>query len=211
MAKEQDYTKFLKDRRIRVGGLSAHLSALFPEPTEIVFEAGCGHGHFLTAYAMEHRENPCFGIDLVTKRIEKANSKRDKRHLHYLHFMKASVEEWLEALPPHIQLRCIFMLFPDPWPKARHHKNRMLQQALLSRLAEKATPEATLHFRSDDADNFSWALEQIHSHPDWHHWPEFPWPFEVPTYFQDLATDWQSFTAKIKPSKCNPAQNSELQ
>lgn len=210
MSKEQDYRKFLADREKRVGQLHALLCQLFPEPTEIVFEAGCGHGHFLTAFAMEYREHPCVGIDLVTKRIEKANSKRDKRHLHHLHFMKAAVEEWLEALPAHIQLCQIFMLFPDPWPKARHHKNRMLQPKLLSQLAKLATSGATLHFRSDHEDNFNWALEQIQQSNDWNHLPDYPWPFEVPTFFQDLAAQWQSFTAKRDSSKGNPSQNSKL-
>lgn len=211
MVKEQDYRKFLSDRLARVGGLNTHLCGLYPEPTEIVFEAGCGHGHFLTAFAMEQRDNPCFGIDLVTKRIEKANNKRDKRHLYHLHFMKAAAEEWLEALPPHIRIRQVFMLFPDPWPKARHHKNRMLQQSFLEKLANRATPDARLHLRSDDPDNFSWAHKQIEQNVFWQHEPDFPWPFEVPTYFQDLASEWQSFTAKFQCSKGNPTQNSKLQ
>lgn len=135
------------------------------------------------------------GVDLVSKRIRKALNKRDKRDLNNLHFMKGSLHEWLQALPAEHALERIFMLFPDPWPKKRHHKHRMLQPELLSALAQRATPNCRLHFRSDHAANFAWAVEQVVQHPSWEIQTKEPWPFEHSSFFQELMVKYESFTA----------------
>lgn len=184
-----------QQRAERVSALREQLESWFPSPGEVVLEAGCGHGHYLTAYAEIYKNAPCIGIDLRSRRIAKACEKRDKRGLSHLFFQKAELREWLEALPPGVRIHRLFMLFPDPWPKKRHHKHRMLQASSLTALAVRACPAASLHFRSDDRDNFEWALEQVDAHPSWRLAPELPWPFEHPTVFQELTGDYKSFSA----------------
>ena len=97
----------------------------------ILFEAGCGHGHWLTDYAQANPNTICVGIDLISWRIRKGNDKKSKRGLRNLHFYKAELGEFLEALPNSIKFERTILLFPDPWPKARHHRRRMVQTCLL--------------------------------------------------------------------------------
>jgi tRNA (guanine-N7-)-methyltransferase len=90
----------------------------------------------------------------------------------------------------------VFVLFPDPWPKKRHTKNRILQAALLDALATRMEPGGCLHFRTDHADTFAWGMAVIAGHADWEIRDDAEWPFEAPSYFQELLGDYQSLTAE---------------
>lgn len=193
------HARHLKLRAGRVDNLRNWLVETWPDPAAITLEIGCGHGHYLTAYAGQHREAPCIGIDLVTKRIAKAKQKRDKRSLGNLHFLKAEVREFLDAWPPHLSMERVFVLFPDPWPKKRHTKNRILQTSFLDALSSHAGSGTPLHFRTDHEGAFAWGVEVIAAHPRWEIRDDVPWPFENPSFFQDLLGSGQSLTAVHLP------------
>ena len=185
--------------------LGAEFTEVYPEPIDIVFEIGCGHGHFLAAYAAANPKTHCLGVDLVSKRIERAERKQRRFALHNLAFFKADAVETLAILPKHVRLEGIFVLFPDPWPKKRHHRRRILQPSLLDALAVRAKPGAWLALRTDDALYFDWASKQIENHHHWHIAPEFAWPFEHSTYFQEIKGPHQSLMCKWLPAT-NPAK-----
>jgi hypothetical protein len=58
-----------------------------------------------------------------------------------------------------------FVLFPDPWPKARHHKRRLIQAPFLDALARVLAPGAEFRLASDHADYVEWMLERVPVHP----------------------------------------------
>lgn len=184
-----------EQRERRVEALRAQIIAILPEPCAFVFEIGCGHGHYLTAYGSAHKELPCIGIDLVTKRIEKGNSKVEKRDLAHIHFLKAELTEFLDALPQGYTFARVFMLFPDPWPKKRHFKNRMVQTPLLDTLAARMEKGAQFCFRTDHEGYFEWTREHLDAHPQWEINPVTQWPFEERSFFQDLMESWNSLIA----------------
>jgi tRNA G46 methylase TrmB len=70
----------------------------------------------------------------------------------------------IDALPDGSLAR-VFILFPDPWPKTRHHKRRFIQTTMLDALARLMRPGAELRFASDDADYVTWTLERMMAHP----------------------------------------------
>ena len=189
------HKSYLAAQKNRVASLREQLEAAFPGDQAIVLEIGCGHGHYLAAYAAQHPEAKCLGIDLVSKRIRKACHKRDKRNLSNLHFLKAEVREFMAAWPDRLKIQRVFILFPDPWPKKRHTKNRIIQPDLLDALAAHAGSGTALHFRTDHRGNFQWCREVITAHPRWQVWPEAQWPFENPSFFQDLFAEYESLTA----------------
>ena len=137
-------------RRAR-GRVAPSLAAPCSTPTRrtLTLELGCGHGHFLDDYAKAHPEEFCIGIDLRSRRVDKSNRKRDRGGHDNLAFMKAEASEFLDALPDDARLAKIFFLFPDPWPKKRHFRYRMIRPDMLDRLAKRAPEGARLHFRSD--------------------------------------------------------------
>ena len=162
----------------------------------ILFEAGCGHGHWLTDYSSENQDISCVGIDLITWRIRKALDKREKRSLSKLHFYKAELGEFLEVLSDHIRFDRTVLLFPDPWPKLRHHRRRMVQTAFLDEVAKRTDRDGTFCFRSDDRPYFDWTIEHLAAHPKWEIDPSIEWPYESETYFQSLMDEYHSVVAR---------------
>jgi tRNA (guanine-N7-)-methyltransferase len=182
----------------RQAELAATCAALFPKPAALVLELGCGHGHFLAAYAAAHPATPCLGVDLITLRIARAQRKQTRLRLPNLAFLKADALETLAALPARVKLAGIFVLFPDPWPKHRHHERRLLQPSLLDALAARALPGAWLALRTDHREFFDWARANLAAHPAWTLAPDSPWPFEHPTVFQERLGVFQSLIAMRK-------------
>jgi tRNA (guanine-N7-)-methyltransferase len=168
--------KYLNIIQQRREGLRRELAPLFPGPAERVFtwEVGCGHGHYLTDYAAAHPGELCVGIDLLADRIERAKRKRDRAGR-------------------------LLLLFPDPWPKLRHHKHRILQPDFLSAVAERAAPDCRFYFRTDFAPYLEEGRAALAAHPRWAVVEE-PWPFERETVFQARADSFGSLVAVCRPS-----------
>lgn len=161
----------------------------------ITLEIGCGHGHFLTSYAQAYPQKNFVGIDLSTDRINRGKKKQERAILSNLLFIKAEANEFLEALPETILLDQIFILFPDPWPKNRHHKNRLIQDNFLELLAQKSLSEAKLYFRTDFEPYFAWTINKIKESKFWK-LDSAHWPYEGETVFQKKMNTFQSLVAK---------------
>lgn len=188
-----DYPRVLAERREVVAGqLAPALAATGP----LVWEVGSGHGHFLTAYAAANPEHICIGVDIASDRVGRAQKKRDRARLTRLHFIRAEAGLFLDVLPLERRFTRVFVLFPDPWPKARHHKHRLLQEKFLTRLAERMEPAGRLYFRTDYAPYFAEAADAVRQHPRWALVDE-PWPFDHATVFQERAESHQSLVAGL--------------
>jgi tRNA (guanine-N7-)-methyltransferase len=181
----------------RRSALRGTLAGFLPGNSRFVWEVGCGHGHFLTAYAQAHPRELCVGIDITGERIARADRKRDRARLANLHFLHAEAGMFLEVLPAGAALSSVFVLFPDPWPKARHHKHRLIQQGFLDAVAGRAGQGTRLHFRTDHEPYFLEAEATIRTHRDWRLMDE-AWPFEAPSVFQERAASHRSLTAARK-------------
>jgi tRNA (guanine-N7-)-methyltransferase len=188
--------EYITRRDARRATLEHLLADLLAAHARITLEIGAGHGHFLTDYAKAHPTEFCVGFDLLRDRVERATRKRDRAKLANLVFLKAEAAEFIAALPSQVVLQRIFVLFPDPWPKRRHHKHRLMQSDTLHALAAKSVPGADLCFRTDDAHYFAAAKAEVLAHPDWEIVPTAPWPFERETVFQSRAPAYQSLVAK---------------
>ncbi len=188
------YAAILEQRRVE---LRDQLAPIATARTPLVWEVGCGHGHFLTAYAAAHPEKICVGIDLIGERIERAGRKRDRAKLGNLHFIQAEARLFLEMLPAEARIGTMFVLFPDPWPKLRHNKHRIMQTAFLERAAASATPDCPLYFRTDFTPYYEAVRRTLAGDPHWQ-LTEEPWPFEFATVFQQRAGDFHSLVARCK-------------
>jgi len=111
--------------------------------------------------------------------------------------LHASAEDFLASLPETARFADVFVLFPDPWPKRRHHKNRLMQPVFLSQIAAKAGQGLRLYFRTDDSDYFDAAKAVVMEHPGWQVL-DAPWAFEYETVFQERAAGFHSLVACLK-------------
>lgn len=177
--------------------LRTELTAVTGTAGDLVCEIGCGHGHFLTAYATAHPATLCLGLDLNRERIERACRKRDRAASKNLHFLQADARLFLEVLPAELRLSVVFILFPDPWPKARHHKHRLMQPSFLDALAYHAAPDCQLCFRTDHQPYYRDTESLIRESSRWH-LTDVPWPFDHETVFQQRATAFRSLMAVLK-------------
>lgn len=162
-----------------------------------VLELGCGHGHFLAAYAAANPQAACIGVDYCAERIRRATRKQEHAQLPNLRFVRAEAHEFIEELPDGVRFGRIFVLFPDPWPKHRHRKYRLLAPPFLERLAAAAlpAPPAGLFFRTDSSDYFAEVCATLETHANWRVDPSRAWPFELATVFQKKAATFHSLAA----------------
>ena len=194
----EKYLNIIQERR---EGLRRDLAPLFPGPAarDFTLEVGCGHGHYLTDYAAAHPGELCVGIDLLADRIERAQRKRDRARAANLHFIQAEARLFLSELPAPARIARLLLLFPDPWPKLRHHKHRILQSDFLSAVAERAAPECRFYFRTDFAPYLEDGRAALAGHPRWEMVDE-PFPFERETVFQARAPAFGSCAARLRPA-----------
>jgi tRNA (guanine-N7-)-methyltransferase len=164
--------------------------------TGITFELGCGHGHWLAAYAAAHPAEFCVGIDLITHRVERSVRKQTLGKLDNVIFLKAEATEFLEALPVRGQPRQDLHPLPrsvaeEEAPQEPLHQRRQPHAARLTRPRRRP-----LHFRTDNADYFGWTGEHLAAHPQWEVEPDVTWPFEQKTFFEERMKDRRDVFAR---------------
>ncbi len=198
--------EFLARIAERRAALRAELAVLLPAAQAIVWEIGSGHGHFLVSYAQAFPAKYCVGVDIIRDRLNRSGKKRDRAQLANCHFVQAEAREFLDALPAGITFDEIWVLFPDPWPKKRHHKNRIMQADFLEALAGRAGEGTRLYFRTDHAEYFQAVTTLLSGLPAWRLEPAAVWPLEQETVFQARAPAYQSCVA-LRTS--HPARSAE--
>ena len=195
-----EFIEHVTQRRARLRG---ELATLLPADASLVLEIGSGHGHFLTRYAQENPTKLCLGVDLIGERVERATKKATRAKLTNCHFVRAEARELIEALPAGVSFAETWVLFPDPWPKKRHHKNRILQPAFFDSLAEtRAGQGGRLYFRTDHTGYFNFVADFLPKLTTWQPAPAASWPLEQETVFQARAPAYQSLVAiRVYPTK----------
>jgi len=192
------YAELVEARRSH---LREALRPILEQSSRVDLEVGSGHGHYLTAYAMAHPDRLCVGIDICRDRVARAIRKRDRAGLKNLYFIQCDGADFLVEVGEQMSIVRTFVLFPDPWPKRRHHKNRLINPSFLKMLAKRGCPGATLHFRTDHLPYFQQAVSDLRDHAAWNLDPGAAWPFEEATVFQKRASCYYSATASVRPSK----------
>lgn len=185
----EQHLKYMEERRERLG---ASLGELFPEPARLTLEIGCGHGHWLVDYGLERPDERCLGVDLIGDRVQRATKKRDRAGVGNVSFIKGEAMELLDLMPRHVELAKVFILFPDPWPKKRHWKNRLLNARFLDELGRRCQAGTSCFFRTDHEGYFEWATEVVAAHSLWERAGELDWLHERETVFQARADSYQS-------------------
>ncbi len=135
-------------------GLSAiNFQNLFGNTNPVEIEIGCGKGKFLVTRAAENPSINFLGLDRVMKWMKIGLKKSENRHLTNLFFLQAESREYLDRVPDQ-SVKLFHIYFPDPWPKRRHRKRRLVTADFLSQLEKKLEPQGAVELATDDADYF---------------------------------------------------------
>jgi len=192
LSRTTDYFDLVKSRRI---ALAEWFSRELTGVSEVVWEVGCGHGHFLNAYAAAHPNALCIGIDIEKDRITRADKKKKRAKLANLHFLRADASDFLDTLPEKVIFSAVYVLFPDPWPKRRHHKNRIMQPDFIEIVSRRIKPEGRLFFRTDHKPYYECTRKYMSSEKQLI-LTEDNWPFDKETVFQIRSKEYNSLNAK---------------
>jgi tRNA (guanine-N7-)-methyltransferase len=199
--------EFIEHVAQRRSALRTQLAGMIPATATLTLEIGCGHGHFLTRYASEFPQASCVGVDMIRDRIQRARRKAERAGLTNCQFIQAEARELINALPDAVTFAEVWVLFPDPWPKKRHHKNRLLQPDFFERIAPRAGEGAKLYFRTDHSEYFHAVTALFPSLRTWRIDPTTTWPLEHETVFQARAPSYHSLVA-VRTS--DPARPTEI-
>ena len=166
--------------------------ALFPAAGRIEIEIGYGGGEHLARLA---RDNPAIGYigcEVFSGGIAKLLEASDALGLTNLRLFTDDALKLLVKLPP-ASLDAAYLLYPDPWPKTRHHKRRFISPTTLSELGRILRPGAMFRFATDIEDYANWTLAHVLRSPDfsfspvrpgaWHE----PYPGWQPTRYEEKA------------------------
>ncbi len=158
-------------------------AALFePRKRAVWLEIGFGGGEHLAHQAEEHPGIGFLGCEVFEAGIASCLSHIAERHLENVRLHPEDARVLLTALQPR-SLDRVFLLFPDPWPKRRTAKRRVVNRDNLDRLAELIEPGGELRIASDDPTYIEWTLQQVPVHP------AFQWVAQSPVDWQDRPTD----------------------
>jgi tRNA (guanine-N7-)-methyltransferase len=135
-----------------------------PRPEAVWLEIGFGGGEHLAEQAARHPEVGFIGCEVFENGVARLVTEIARRGLGNIRIFADDARLLIDRLPAHSISR-VFMLFPDPWPKERHKKRRLVARPTLDRLAEIMRPGAELRLATDDPDYAAWMLEQLSTHP----------------------------------------------
>ncbi len=157
---------------------------LFTPPVEEVWlEVGFGGGEHLAQQAEAHPAIGFIGCEVFQNGVVKLLAEAKRRALANVRVFLDDARLLIAALPE-ASLARAFILFPDPWPKLRHHKRRIISAETLDLLAFALADDAELRLATDDADYLAWMLERATAHP------AFAWLAQGPRDWGERPPDW---------------------
>ena len=133
---------------------------------ELWLEIGFGGAEHLLWQAEHHKDIHLIGAEPFLNGVAKAVRGAYDSNLENLSLHHGDVRDLLDALPDG-SLSKIFVLFPDPWPKTRHHKRRLLRSKFIAELHRVLKPGGELRFASDIIHYVDWTLSRLKRHGGW--------------------------------------------
>jgi tRNA (guanine-N7-)-methyltransferase len=150
---------------------------------EIWLEVGFGSGEHLVWQAEQHPDVTLLGCEPFINGVAKCLAHIERAGVTNVRLFNDDARLLMGALPER-SLSRVFILFPDPWPKTRHHKRRFVQRATLDLLAPLMKAGAELRLATDDPSYLPWMIEHACTHP------AFEWLAERPSDWRSRPTDW---------------------
>lgn len=160
------------------------IERMFARSQPLEVELGCGDGSFLHLYALGHPETNFLGVERLLGRLRKLERKGLRSGLANLRLLRIEASYFLEYLLPAASVRAFHIYFPDPWPKRKHRKNRLINESFRELAFRGLVPGGTLFFRTDDLDYQAQITGLFEHRPDFR-------PLETPNPLRQVTTDFE--------------------
>lgn len=133
-------------------GNPADWSKIFGNEHPLELEIGCGTGHFLVEMARRRPQANFLGIDIYNRGCYKSCRKVDREELTNVRVARTEARQLLSRHIGKDQLQAVYINCPDPWPKKRHRKRRLVQENFLLHLRHCLKPGGSFYFCTDFTD-----------------------------------------------------------
>ena len=141
------------------------LLSLLPLAPRVELEIGSGSGTFLAAYSAAHRDTLVIGTEIKLERCRKAARKLGRAGTGNGVIVRARAQEVLARLAPS-SLSAVHVYFPDPWPKLRHRRRRLLRKGVIEDLVRLLRPGGCLYLATDFFDYYLQVVVLLLLQPD---------------------------------------------
>lgn len=174
----EDYFRRIEPGALRPGG----------RPLEV--DLGCGDGSFLLAMAGAHPEREFLGVERLLGRVRKVCRKITRAGLANARVLRLESRYAVEWLLPEASVARLHLLCPDPWPKLRHHRRRLLQKEFLDAVRRVLAEGGEFLFLTDHEEYHEWGRERVAAHEGFE---ILPW--EEDSFFYpktDFQVQWEA-------------------
>jgi tRNA (guanine-N7-)-methyltransferase len=179
--------------RVEIAPVALHNPGLFPfEPRHVWLEIGFGSGEHLIDRAKANPDVGFVGCEPFLNGVVAALSGIEREKVLNVRLRRGDAQALVEAAPDAFFAR-VFILYPDPWPKRRQRKRRVVSEAMIESLARVMRSGGELRFATDIDDYAGWTLRRLLASPhfrwtasradDW----RIPWPEWRPTRYEAKA------------------------
>lgn len=134
--------------------------AVFKRSAPRILEIGCGSGETLVFLAENHPENDYIGVEIYRPALGRLLRAIHDRSLNNVRLFAHDVLPLLSHRIPERALEAIYLFFPDPWPKRKHHKRRLIQPGIV-RLLHKVLSEHGRLFIATDWDDYAVHIQSV--------------------------------------------------
>ena len=159
-------------------------TALFGDDRPLHFEIGFGSGEHLANRADMLPDHGFIGCEPFLNGVATALGHIRELHLANVRVWRGDALDVLQRVPDGA-LSFLYLLHPDPWPKARHAKRRMVNDRPVALFAAKLRPGGEFRLATDDPTYLAWALMVMQRHGD-----SFEWLAETPKDFLEPPGGW---------------------
>ena len=160
------------------------LAELFPKPQPLEVELGCGDASFLVEFARRNPERNFIGVERLLGRIQKLDRKGRRAGLANLRGVRIESSYFLQSLlPPHSAV-ALHVYFPDPWPKKKHRRHRLINENFPELAHVALAPRGAVYLRTDDMDYFQQMTEVFAANRDFQ-------KIETSAELVELTTDFE--------------------
>ena len=131
-----------------------------------LLDIGFGAGETLVSIAQNKLDISLLGAEVYQSGIGTVLSKADKFNLENIKIVNEDAEDLLQNKIPDNSFDAIIMFYPDPWPKRRHHKRRLIKKEFIDLLNKKLKPNGIFYFKTDWKDYFD-KVNLLFEDPNW--------------------------------------------
>ena len=135
------------------------LDELFPADQPLEVELGSGDGSFLIEHAQRHPDRNFIGVERLFGRLKKLAKKGLRLGLSNIRVMRIEASYLVQYLLPSGSVTALHIYFPDPWPKRKHHKNRLINAAFVDTVRPALAPDGVVYLRTDNEEYFTQMTE----------------------------------------------------